>query len=62
VRSSWYPLYLPQARIPNTSNVYPPMGSGQDKWKPDGSVGTGLGLWRWESTAFALDYYGALIR
>jgi chitodextrinase len=62
VSSSWYTLYPPQARVAGTSDVYETMGMSQIKWRPDGSVDAGTEPLRWESTAFAMDYYGAEIR
>jgi hypothetical protein len=57
-----YALYPPQARIPNTLDVYQSMGLTQVKWTPNGSVGAGTEPMRWTSTAFNVDYQLASIR
>jgi hypothetical protein len=38
------------------------MGISQVKWRPDGSVDPGSEPLRHQSTAFALDYYAAVLR
>jgi hypothetical protein len=62
VSSSWYPLYPTQARVAGTSDVYQTMAISQVKWRPDGSDDPGTEPLRWESTAFALDFYAAKVR
>jgi len=62
VRASWYDLYPPQARVPNSSEVYRSMGITQVQWEPDGALGPGSNPLRWESTAFNLDYQAAMVR
>ncbi len=62
VRASWYHLYPPQARVPNSPEVYRSMGITQVQWEPDGSLGVGSEPLRWESTAFNLDYQAATLR
>lgn len=62
VVASDYALYPPQARIPNTLDVYQSMGLTQVKWTPNGSVGAGTEPMRWTSTAFNVDYQLASIR
>jgi hypothetical protein len=62
VTPAWRSSYPPQARIPGYADVYESMGISQVKWRPDGSVGPGTEPLRWESTAFALDFYAAEIR
>jgi chitodextrinase len=57
-----YAEYPPQARIPNSDEVYTSMGITQIKWAPDGSVGAGTEPLRWESTAFNVDYQAATLR
>jgi hypothetical protein len=57
-----YAEYPPQARIPNSDNVYESMGISQIKWAPDGSQGAGTEQLRWESTAFNADYQAATLR
>jgi len=62
VSPQWYDLYPPQARVPQTHNVYQSLGITQVKWIPDGSVGAGTEPLRWKSTAFNLDYQAATVR
>jgi hypothetical protein len=62
VSSSWYARYPAQARTPGTRTVYETMGISQVKWRPDGSVDAGTEPLRWQSTAFALDFYAAEVR
>ena len=62
VSSAWYSQYPAQARVAGTSDVWESMGISQVKWRPDGSVDAGTEPLRWESTAFALDFYAAVIR
>jgi hypothetical protein len=62
VPRSWYDRYPPQARVPNTLNVYRSMGITQVQWTPDGSIGPGSDPLRWQSTAFNLDYQAAMVR
>jgi hypothetical protein len=62
VPRSWLTRYPSEARIAGTSDVYQSMGASQVKWKPDGSVDPGSEPLRHQSTAFALDYYAAVIR
>jgi hypothetical protein len=57
-----YSEYPPQARVPNTDEVYESMGITQVKWIPDGTVGAGTEPLRWESTAFNVDYQAAYLR
>ncbi len=53
--------YPRQARI-SATEVYESMGLMQIKWRADGSLNPGTEPLRWKSTAFNVDYYGALIR
>ena len=53
--------YPRQARISNTE-VQESMGIMQIKWRPDGSLNPGTEPLRWKSTAFNVDFYGALVR
>lgn len=62
VGASWHAQYPSIARIAGTSEVYQSMGVMQVKWLPDGGVGPGTEPVRWRSTAFNLDYYGAVVR
>jgi hypothetical protein len=62
VPRSWYALYPPQARVPNSLEVYRSLGITQVQWTPDGSLGPGSNPLRWESTAFNLDYQAAMVR
>jgi hypothetical protein len=62
VSDAWYGAYPPQVRIAGSLDVYESMGISQVKWLPDGSDDPGSEPLRWESTAFALDLYGAKVR
>jgi hypothetical protein len=62
VSRSWYDRYPPQARVPDTLDVYRSIGITQVQWTPDGSLAPGSEPLRWESTAFNLDYQAAMVR
>jgi hypothetical protein len=54
-------LYPAQSRI-DADSVYETLGLMQVKWRPDGSLHPGTEPLRWKSTAFNVDYWGALVR
>jgi hypothetical protein len=62
VSPAWYRQYPVRARVPGSNDVFQSMGVSQVKWKPDGSNDAGTEPLRWESTAFALDFYAAEVR
>ena len=56
--SARYPV---QARA-SARIAYESMGLMQIKWRPDGSLHPGTEPLRWKSTAFNVDFYGAVVR
>ncbi len=59
------PLRYPaHTRIAGTSDVYQSLGISQIKWNHPDSNNSGVGSepLRWKSTAFNLDFYGAMLR
>lgn len=62
VSSARYRAYPGRSRVAGTDLVYESLGIAQVKWLPSESVGVGTEPLRWESTAFNLDYYAAMIR
>lgn len=57
-----YLEYPPQQRAHGRLAVYESSGIAQVKWVPDGSSDPGTEPLSWESTAFSLDFQGAMVR
>jgi hypothetical protein len=62
VSAADYRKYPPQSRVPGTLEVYQSLGITQVRWDPERDFGGGTEPLRWLSTAFNIDFQGAMVR